>query len=412
MAFFGFLSKPNLHDEITSPMFIDDSEFVGLSALKNSDVFTAISIVATDVARFPLRVIDRTTGMDIEDNQLDVVLNSVTDENLSSYEWRFIMTVNAITAGNAYSRVVRDPFTKNVTELQFFRPSQVSVNQSDSKHPIYYFYPDNESSAIQEPAENVIHLKFFSNDGLNGRSPLESLVNEIKLQDSGTKTLSANFASGGFKSSILKISGEMDREAKNVIKNDFVDAQRNTRAGEPMVLDDTVEYTPLEMDTQLLQLINSNNYSTAQIAKALRVSSYRLAQNSPNQSVKQLSEDYLKNDLPFYFRALESQLELKVLTADQRSTSKIEVDTREITGLSSEEAARNVNNGLMTAVEARNRMGKYAPLDEENHKLLSRFQSSLNTVFMDKKEEIQEKRNLKGGDLIEKKDKSDEANSI
>ena len=89
-----------------------------------------------------------------------------------------------------------------------------------------------------------------------------------------------------------------------------------------------MDYQPLEVDTNVLNLINSNNYSTAQIAKALRVPAYRLAQNSPNQSVKQLADDYIRNDLPFYFEPITSEFELKLLedcgleTRDVRSLER------------------------------------------------------------------------------------------
>lgn len=398
MGFFGFLrNSPNLHDDVSSPVYFEE-DYTGLAALTNSDVFTAISIVSADVARFPIRILDKQTGIDDEAGGLSSILNSVTDTNMSSYQWKFAMTVNAITTGNSYSRIVRDPVDNTVAQIQFYPPSQVSVDTTDFKNPKYYFTPSDGSKTIEEPASNVIHLRLFSVDTFNGRSPLLSLKNEVKLQNDGIKTLVETFSGGSFKTAILKAKGQLSPKARREIKTSFLQTQEDSKSGEPIVLDDTVEYKPLEINTQLLQLINSNNYSTAQIAKVLRVPSYRLAQNSPNQSVKQLSEDYLKNDLPFYFKAFESELEMKLLTEEQRKNLKIEFDTREITGLSIEDASRLINNGIATPNEVRNKMGGFPIIKGD----LDRFQSSLNTVYMDEKEEYQERKrgysNLKGGD--------------
>lgn len=403
MSFFNFLGQKSSYDKY--PVLFEEEEFSSFNSLKNSDVFTAISIVATDVARFPIRIVDKRTGLDANDVNLDNVLNSVTDKNMSANSWKFAMIVNAITTGSSYARIVRDPLSNEVSQIQFYAPSQTYIDSTDFKNPVYNFVPQNSSDSISAKAEDVIHLRLFSSDILTGRSPLASLVNEIKLQNSGLKTLANMFASGGFKNSILKVTGAISDEGKENIKNQFVKVRNNTKAGEPIVIDKTMDYQPLEMDSELLQLINSNNYSTAQIAKALRVPAYRLAQNSPNQSIKQLSEDYLKNDLPFYFKPFEAELEMKLLSSEQRKYLRLEFDTREITGMSSEDATRIVANGLGKASEARNLMGGFPPLSEEEMKQLNRFQSSLNTVFLDKKEEYQD---LKGGDKSEKEKKFDD----
>ena len=161
-----------------------------------------------------------------------------------------------------------------------------------------------------------------------------------------------------------------------------------------------MDYQPLEVDTNVLNLINSNNYSTAQIAKALRVPAYRLAQNSPNQSVKQLADDYIRNDLPFYFEPITSEFELKLLDDNQRHQYRIGFDTKSVNGLPIADVNTAVNGGLWTGNEGRAELGK-KPLKDPN---MDRIQSTLNTVFLDQKEAYQAEHasQLKGGDANDK----------
>lgn len=358
--------------------------YVGISTLKNSDVLTGVSIIAGDVARFPVKLIDKRTGKPTKMSKLDYLLNTKTDTNFTAYQWRFSMVVNAILTGDSYSRIIRDPITGVPSVIEFFPPSQTDVDTTDPQKPVYKFYPPNSGKMIVCQLEDVIHYKFFSADGVLGRSPLLSLHEEMGLQDSGVATLK-KFFSSGLKGSILKIKGSLNGKARQKARKEFEIAQEGASAGSPIVVDSATEYQPLEVDTNVLNLINSNNYSTAQIAKALRVPAYKLAQNSPNQSVKQLFDDYMVNDLPFYLKPFEAELALKLLNNAERQLYSIQFDTRATLNMPMSDVATAVNNGVLTPNEARYAAGFETLPDKD----MDRLQSTLNTVFMDQKEDYQ-----------------------
>jgi HK97 family phage portal protein len=211
------------------------------------------------------------------------------------------------------------------------------------------------------------------------------------LQNSGTSTL-LKFFKDGFSSGILKMEGgALSGEARKKAREEFEKMREGAKGGSPLVFDKTMSYEPLEIDTNVLQLISSNNFSTAQIAKALRIPSYKLGVNSPNQSVAQLTEDYVTNDLPFYFDAITSELGLKIFSPRDRRKCRLEFDTRSVTGRNVDEIVKLVNNTLLTPNQGLIELGKQ-PSDNPD---MDRYQTSLNYVFLDKKEEYQ---SLKGGE--------------
>ena len=388
----------NLLDSGVIPSF--RGAYLGISALRNSDVLTAVSIVAGDVSRFPLVITDRTTDEVMDLSDIDYLMNTKVNKRLSAYQWKFSMMVNAILTGNAYSRIVRDPETNTPALLEFYAPSQTQVDTSDPENLVYRFTPYNASVQKVCSFEDVIHWKFFSYDTIMGRSPLLSLGDEIGLQESGVSTLQKFFKSG-LKGSILKAKeSRLSAEARRKIREDFDKAQAGADAGSPIVVDSTMDYQPLEVDTNVLNLINSNNYSTAKIAKALRVPAYRLAQNSPNQSVKQLADDYIRNDLPFYFEPITSEFELKLLDDNQRHQYRIGFDTKAVNGLPISDVKLAIDGGIWTGNEGRAQLGS-KPLKDPN---MDRIQSTLNTVFIDQKEAYQAEHasQLKGGDANDK----------
>lgn len=393
MSFFQSLgdSKLSYDDYVASVVSGNDSaKYVGISALRNSDVLTATSIIAGDIARFPL-IKKNVHGDIIQDEDVNYLLNVKSTGNASARTWKFAMAVNTILTGNAYSRILRDPRTGKALQFQFYKPSETRVEELDSHELIYTFIDSLTGKEITCDSEDVIHWKFFSHDTILGRSPLLSLGDEISLQNSGTSTL-LKFFKDGFSSGILKMEGAMlSGEARKKAREEFEKMREGAKGGSPLVFDKTMTYEPLEIDTNVLQLISSNNFSTAQIAKALRIPSYKLGVNSPNQSVAQLTEDYVTNDLPFYFDAITSELGLKIFSPRDRRKCRLEFDTRSITGRNVDEIVKLVNNTLLTPNQGLIELGKQ-PSDNPD---MDRYQTSLNYVFLDKKEEYQ---SLKGGE--------------
>ena len=398
MTFFQTLGEKLSYDDYIASVVSGNNAptYIGVSALKNSDVLTAVSIIAGDVARFPLikKSID---GKYVEDSDLNYLLNTKATKSASARTWKFAMVVNAILTGNSYSRILRDPRTGKALEFQFYRPSETTVEETDEHELIYRFVDSLTGKEIACQSNDVIHWKFFSHNTILGRSPLLSLGDEIALQEEGTKTL-LKFFKDGFSSGILKLKGaQLSGEARQKARMDFEKMREGSAGGSPLVFDDTQEYSPLEIDTKVLQLISSNNFSTAQIAKVLRVPSYKLGVNSPNQSVAQLMDDYVSNDMPFYLDAITSELGLKVLSQKDRRLYRIEFDTRSVTGFSVDEVRNMVNNQLLTPNEGLEHLG----LPKSDNPDMDRYQSSLNYVFLDKKEEYQ---SMKGGENNAKED--------
>ncbi|MDM8223218.1 Phage portal protein [Ligilactobacillus salivarius] len=380
----------------TLPSWNNSGNYIGISALKNSDILTAVSHIASNVARFPIVALDK-QNRNKTPEEMDYLINKSPNGTMNAYHWKFVMTVNAILTGDGFSRIVRDPKDNKPLDIEYYPTSQVSIDDSDVTNVKYHFTPIN-GKEIVEPIENVIHFMFFTYDGIHGRSPLLSLKDEIGLQEDGIATLRRFFKSG-MKGGLLKAKGKLNKEARRKMREEFEYAQRGATTGSPIVIDSNTEYSPIEVDTNVLQLINSNNYSTSQIAKALHIPAYKLAINSPNQSIKQLNEDFIRSDLPYYFNPIASDIGNKMLNPEDKRLLRVEFDTRKETGLTVTEAVAASNGTMITPNEARYLIG----LEYSDEPDLERFQSTLNTVFLDQKEEYQKNmqnkdNRLKGGE--------------
>lgn len=117
----------------------------------------------------------------------------------------------------------------------------------------------------------------------------------------------------------------------------------------------------------------------------MHIPAYKLGVNSPNQSVKQLNDDFIKSDLPYYFEPISSEIELKMLNDQQRHQFKVQFDTRKETGMSVADAKNAVDGSLLDPNEARFEMG----VNKRDDPNMDRMQSNLNNVYLDMKEAYQ-----------------------
>lgn len=135
-----------------------------------------------------------------------------------------------------------------------------------------------------------------------------------------------------------------------------------------MVLAGNEEYTPVEIDTSILKIVNSNDYTTKQIAKAFGIPVSRLGLENAHTSLTQSNLDYIQNSLDHYFNRITSELNIKLLTYEQALNYHFEFDVSRLMELDTEtnmkETLNWFQNGLIDDNEARQRLG-YAPHNDD-----------------------------------------------
>lgn len=136
--------------------------YLWISAYCNSVVLTAVSMFAGVVSRFPLELLVSSTEVELDCSVMYYQQYTKVNKRLSAYQWKFSKLVNAISLGNAYSRMLRDPITNEPAMLQFYAPSQTQVDTSDPENLFYRFTPTNASVQKVVSLQDVIHEQFFS----------------------------------------------------------------------------------------------------------------------------------------------------------------------------------------------------------------------------------------------------------
>lgn len=343
-------------DAVVSMQTDDSNVYYGANAIKNSDVFSAIRILASDVASSPIQLL-KIDGTLAKQNKYSGLLNSRPNAVTDSFHLKFALMANLLLNGNSYAEI-DDP--EEPTEITFIKNSSMTVKQDEDTQELIYEVTNSQNKSRRIKADHILHFKYFTQDGVTGVSPLMSLKDELSLQKAGNKTLNNFYQNGINSNGILTVhKSDLDVEAKNNIRDKFEKVNAGSQnSSKTIVLDSSMEYQPLEVNADVLKLVNSNDWSSKQIAKVFGLSTYQLGVEEDHSSVVQTNEMYINSTLNHYFSVFSSELGFKLLRGDQKHNFGFNTDglfnTNPQTSLKS--VVQAVQGSLLTINEGRKKL--------------------------------------------------------
>ena len=321
----------NKDTPVTEQQFIDyintgtvySTNFTGLKALTNSDIYTGVNIIAGDIAQSPFKPVNNSS---IDDNLL-TLLNKEPKTNQSHYTMMYAVVSNLILTGNAYVLIHRNN-DNSVKEFEFIETQQVNVIRDLATGEYRYEVNMPYGNIMYKCKPNdILHFKLSTTDGWLGRSPLLSLNEEISLQTNGLKVLNNFFSKGVFSGGILKLlNGTVNNQTKAKIREDF---EKVNGAGGTIVLDETQEFNENKINTEVLKLIQANKFSTQQIAKVLGIPINRFGQELVNSSDTGQNYIYIASTIAMYESSICDEINLKLGVELELDLSKLRQDTKE-----------------------------------------------------------------------------------
>ncbi|MDS8757333.1 phage portal protein, partial [Streptococcus pneumoniae] len=79
-----------------------------------------------------------------------------------------------------------------------------------------------------------------------------------------------------------------------------------------VAIDDTMEFSRLQIPTEVLNFLNSYKFSTSQVAKAFGLPVSKLGIETVNTSITQANLEYLQSTLDPIFKMMIAELETKI----------------------------------------------------------------------------------------------------
>ena len=311
-------------------------------SFKNSDVFTVVERISSDIAAC------RFNGQ-----QYQALLDNPFHLMNPYAGWQEVL-IQLLLNGNSYVVIHRDKQQK-ASWLEPVPSDDVSLTLQDNATDIIYrvHYTDERADKDYLSAD-VLHFKLVT-PGMDvnqytGVSPLMALVPELGIQDNSKKLTLTSLIHALAPTNIYTTPNAITEPgAKDKIREAFEKANTGDNAGRVMIMDAGAKLETIDVTPNVAKLLDNATFSQTQIAKAFGIpDSYLNGQGDQQSSIEMIRSLY-QNALTMYIRPIESELSYKLGAPVKLDvTSAIDVDhQQELTNIQN-----LAKSGIMTPRQA------------------------------------------------------------
>lgn len=289
-------------------------------AFKNSDVFTVVERISSDIAAC------RFNGQ-----QYQALLDNPFHLINPYAGWQEVL-IQLLLNGNSYVVIHRDKQQK-ASWLEPVPSDDVNLTLQDNAADIVYSVHYTDERADKDyPSADVLHFKLVT-PGMDvnqytGVSPLMALVPELGIQDNSKKLTLTSLIHALAPTNIYTTPNAITEPgAKDNIREAFEKANTGDNAGRVMIMDAGAKLETIDVTPNVAKLLDNATFSQTQIAKAFGIpDSYLNGQGDQQSSIEMIRSLY-QNALTMYIRPIESELSYKLGAPVKLDvTSSIDVD--------------------------------------------------------------------------------------
>lgn len=280
------------------------------NAMTNSDIYSVVSLISSDVASMQFTASDR--------NVLKIL--QTPHKFINSFNFWQSVVAQMLLYGNAYVTINKTPDGQQVLGLELLQDYQVSsVIVGDGSTDITYDVKyDDGRPEMYYGSDEMLHFKLVTvgSDESNryfGTSPLVSLAPELTIQQLSNTLTKTTLKNGINPSVAIKIpEAQVDKEAKDFIRDGFVDSTTGDNAGKPIVLDASADLQMLGISPEVTSFLENVNWTKNQISKAFGINEAMLNGDGDSQSSIEMVQAQYQKSLMRYKNAIQYELALKM----------------------------------------------------------------------------------------------------
>ena len=252
-------------------------------ALEVSAFHACVRVIAESCASLPFHLLLSTGDVRAVDKShpYNALVHHQPNPWQTGYEFLEMLVGHTATWGNAYAYKKYGP-SGMVEELWPLHPSTVTPVQLRSNDVAYDYLPTEAGDAGRLTSDQILHIRYLSDNGFMGMVPLALSANTIEMarsMDLAAKRFWDNDARPGV---ILETSQPVPQEALEKLRQQWEKLHRGTaNTGRTAVLPAGVSAKQLPATTaEASQLIQVRTFIVQEIARAMRVPCSLIGENS------------------------------------------------------------------------------------------------------------------------------------
>lgn len=342
------------------------------SSMQMSAVHRCVSIISGTMGMLPWRVYRRDGDKEMLDTEhpADLLLRRTPNRWQTPFQFKQWIGLCQCLRGNAYVFVLKRGGSP--IELVPLHPDRMTVEQIGD-FDVRYIYTSWDGRRQIFDAEEIMHFRISSLDGLRGLSPIEAARQGVGLALAAEKFGARHFGQGVRPTGAVKVPAEMNLTEEQVgrLRNDI-----NTVLGgidnshKVAVLEGGMEWQNISMTAEEAQYIESRKFQRSEIAMFFGVPPHMLGdvdkQTSWGSGIESQGIAFITYTMQQWLVAAQDTVDGRLFARDPELFTQFVTDALTRADLAAMAGAINslINSGTINPNEAR-RMLRMNPRDDD-----------------------------------------------
>jgi HK97 family phage portal protein len=284
-------------------------------AMRLTVVYACVRVIAETISSLPIHVYtkegkNRTKATEHYAYQL--LHNEPNEWQTPSQLWDYVLS-SVLLTGNGFIYIERNNGAVPVALIPI-NTTDIQVKRENGLK--YYIYQGNQ--IISD--EDMIHIYGMSCDGLTGVSPVSYAATAINLGLSAEQYGLNYFGNGANLGGTLETAAELTDNQIKAIQNAWEGASGVDNSHKVKLLPFGLKYSPLTINNQDSQFIDSRRFSVEEICRIYKVPQHMVQslERATFSNIEQQSLDFYQNTIRPWIVKIEQQINRKLFLTSEK----------------------------------------------------------------------------------------------
>lgn len=306
----------------------DSTAFTEDSAMRITTVYACVRLIADTIGTLPIHVKRRMpdgSRVTVYDHPVARLFNRPSPL-FSRIDLMRAIIASEELHGNGYGYIAERDGRGYPTRIDYYKSAEVQVMPGDNDI-FYHIFP----LRVIVPSRDVIHFKGYAPDGIEGKSPIQLLRDEIENCENATRCSKDLFKHDLRTAGVFSTDQKLGKDSvANLFKTLGAMVRKAKTTGSPIILEEGLKYSPIQLSPEDAQFVATKLQTIDQVASAFRVPPHKvgdLTRGTYSNNEQGNIEFYIDCIRP-KIEQIEEELNTKLFLDSEKAEYYIDIDFR------------------------------------------------------------------------------------
>ncbi len=285
------------------------------TAMEVAAYYRGVMYIATQLSKLPW-IIKTDNNTRIVD-AIHKLLRYQPNPEMDSMFFRLHMTTAAINHGNAYAEIERTMLGEPIAIWPIAPGECEPVRDTSGKlwYQVNSTATQSGRTLLMAPKDVFMVRNPHTKDGIVGQNIIGYAIEALGIAKGADKFANALFANGAMPAGVLTVPGELSDDAFARLKESWDKNHTGRKTGGTAILEEGAKYEALTLPPEVLQFLESRQFSVLEIARFLGVPPQKLfdSKSATYNNIEHANLEVVTDTLDVWAKIYEMQTEVKLL---------------------------------------------------------------------------------------------------